>query len=471
MTADRSVILLEFNELTPSLIERFSRQGLLPGFARFFEGSQVYTTDAEEQGPTLNPWIQWVTVHSGMSYGEHGVFHLGDGYKLDKKCVWDILSDHGLRVWVCGSMNVRYDTPLNGCILPDPWTTNAAPYPESFRPYFKFVQRNVQEYTNDRVPLTALDYARFLSFMGTHGLSASTVSAIVSQLIAERRGKFRWRRAALLDRLQYDVFEWYYRRLKPHFSTFFLNSTAHLQHAYWRNMEPEPFVLKPSPDEQAEYESAILYGYQAMDRLLTRLMDLAGNRTTLVLCTGLSQQPCLIYEERGGKRFYRPRKFDKLLQFAGITAPHVCEPVMSEDFHVRFQSPAEATRGAELLSGLKIGDRPALRVKQEGTGVFSGCAIHDQVADQAELRSDALNRSVRFFSLFYQPATVKSGMHHPDGVLWIRDPAGRHAVNAGKVSIRSIAPTILRMFDIEAPEYMRGDVLNATPYASATLGS
>src|SRR5687768_9819058 len=120
MNAKQKVILLEFNELTPSLLHQFIQQGELPNFERFYRESIVYTTDAEETGETLNPWIQWVTVHSGLSYEEHGVFELNEGHKLTKPCVWDLLSSEGYRVWVCGSMNVKYDVPLNGHVLPDP---------------------------------------------------------------------------------------------------------------------------------------------------------------------------------------------------------------------------------------------------------------------------------------------------------------------------------------------------------------
>ena len=35
-------------------------------------------------------------------------------------------------------------------------------------------------------------------------------------------------------------------------------------------------------------------------------MDLAGDDTTLVFLTALSQQPCLKYEDIGGKTMYRP---------------------------------------------------------------------------------------------------------------------------------------------------------------------
>src|SRR5215470_7916653 len=105
--ARNPVIVLEFNELTPSLIDRFIREGDLPNFERFRRQSRVFTTEAEERPPNLEPWIQWVTVHCGLPYREHGVFHLNEGHKLDAKRTWEILADEGLRVWVCGSMNTR----------------------------------------------------------------------------------------------------------------------------------------------------------------------------------------------------------------------------------------------------------------------------------------------------------------------------------------------------------------------------
>ena len=38
-----------------------------------------------------------------------------------------------------------------------------------------------------------------------------------------------------------------------------------------------------------------------MDALVGRFYDLCGNDATLVLCTALSQQPCLKYEEQRGQ--------------------------------------------------------------------------------------------------------------------------------------------------------------------------
>lgn len=453
------VIQLEFNELTPPLMFRFMEQGHLPNFRRLFEEAHVFTTDAEEEGLNLNPWIQWVTVHSGVGFSEHGVFLLGEGGNLRTPLLGDVVSAAGQRVWLCGSMNVRCHTPIDGALLPDPWASDAAPHPADLEPFFRFVRHNVMEHTNEERRLGASDVLAFLRFMAGHGLSAETAWAVVRQLGKERSGRGHWRRVAILDRLQFDVFRWYYRRLQPQFSTFFLNSVAHLQHTHWRNLEPERFSLKPTPEEQAEYEEAVLFGYRENDRMVGRFLELAGDDATLVFLTALSQQPDLNWEDRGGKHFYRPRDLTRVSAFAGIEAPHRCSPVMSEEFWLEFEDEADAARGESALAALRVGAEPAFRVQRRGSEVYAGCGIFGSLDDAALLEDPRTGASTRFFDLLYQADSLKSGIHHPDGLLWIRTPDRRHVAHAGKVPLTCVAPTVLSLLGIEAPEAMRGKPL------------
>ncbi|BAZ48928.1 hypothetical protein NIES4103_15390 [Nostoc sp. NIES-4103] len=460
MKSDKSIILLEFNELCPSLMQRFIQEGKLPNFQRFYEQSEVYITDAEEQAPFLEPWIQWVTVHSGLPYSEHQVFLLDEGYKLKAKSIWDILSEAGLKVWVCGSMNVNYHSPLNGYIMPDFWSTKITPNTAELMPYFRFVQKQVQEHTNDSVPLTRGDYLRFLGFMSSHGLSLQTINAIIQQLIREKiTAKYRWQRATIADKLQFDLFCWYYRKFKPQFSTFFINSTAHFQHMYWRNMEPEQFQVKPSATEQIEYEKAILFGYQEMDKLIGGFLSLLDSNTTLILSTALSQQPCLTYENIGGKHLYRPRKFEKLLEFAGINSKFVCTPVMAEEFHIRFENNQDATEAEQNLLALQVNQRPTMRLRRTGNDIYAGCGIFDELPNDATLTIVNSGKSIPFFKLFYQIEEIKSGMHHPDGILWIRKPNCQHSVHQEKVSLLTIAPTILELLEVPKADFMKSTAL------------
>lgn len=454
MKNQRRVLLLEFNELSPDLMNRFMAEGHLPNFKRFHDESHVFITEATERGWELNPWVQWVTVHSGLDYRAHGIIELDEGDKLKAKRIWDIVSEAGLKVCVCGSMNVAYQTPPNGVIMPDPWSTKVAPHPSSLMPFFRFVQKQVMGHTQNQTGLSAADYAAFLRFMVTHGLSFSTAAAVVMQLLSEPFGERRWKRAALLDRLQFDVFRWYYRRIRPHFASFFANSTAHYQHFYWREMQPELFKVKPTEQKRAAYERAILYGYQKMDELVARFLKLVEPDTIVVFATALSQQPCLIYEDQGGKVMYRPRTFEKLMCFAQVTEPHTVAPVMAEVFNVHLESETDAARVEEKLRTLRVAGQPAMHVQRKGTVLNAKCQVHTSLPADTVLSREGDAQTVPFFELFYQMEDLKSGMHHPDGMLWIRLPEKRSAVHESKVPLASVAPTILRLLSLPCPPHM-----------------
>jgi hypothetical protein len=451
---DPRMIVLELNELTPSLMQRFMSEGKLPNFSRLYHQADVYTTTAEERPPNLDPWIQWVTVHTGLNFRDHGLQRLNEGHTLKVPRIWDLMSENGKRVWICGSMNVGASRPPGGAVMPDPWTTSVRPYPEALQPYFTFVQRQVMEHTRDRSPFGSRDFLRFLQFMAKHGLSANTIGAVGRQLIEEHRGGGRWKRAALLDRLQFDVFSWYYRRLRPHFATFFLNSTAHYQHLHWREMDPSAFTAQPTEAQRRMYRDAIEYGYRQMDRLVGRAFNLADAKTTIVMATALSQQPCLMFEEHGGKFFYRPVDFGRLTSFAGIGDRYTVSPVMAHQFHLYFETEAAAERAVEHLTRVRYQDRQALAVGRNGSGIFVGCRIYEPLPRDARLTLGSGAGDASFFDLFYQVDGVKSGMHHPDGMLWIRTPARRHAVHTRHVPLAAVAPTILEHFGLPRPSYM-----------------
>ncbi len=444
------VILIEFNELCPPMLERFMREGALPNFRRLFESAEVFTTDAHEQPPNLEPWIQWITVHTGLPLREHGVFHLGDAWKMRAAWIWDHVSRAGGSNWICGSMNAAYGPDFRGLFLPDPWTSRVEPNDARLRTFYTFVQEQVQEHTRARAPLRIGAVASFADAMLRSGLSSSTVAFGARQLLHERLAGVRWRRPALMDRLQLDLFCHYYRRLRPDFSTFFSNSTAHYQHVYWRLMDPEPFSIKPSAREVRELGDAILWGYVEMDRMLARIAALASPDTTLVFATGLSQQACPVYEAGGGKTFYRAVDLPKLLEFAGLD-PRSCsvEPVMSEEFFLRFVSDREAAQACERLLALHVADRRAFKARQEGNAVFAGCTLFSLIPQEAQL--EAGGRSAPFFELMYGVDVLKSGMHHPAGALWIRQPGGRHQRHDEPVALERVAPTLLSLLGLPVP--------------------
>ena len=445
------VIFAEFNELCPWLIDRWMDEGLLPNFKRMHAQSSVFETSADVTDPAnLEPWIQWYSLHTGLSFDQHGVFHLTEGAKADHDDLWHVAHRAGRKVINFAGMNTRRFAFADSVYVADPWCEDGNASPPALNIYNRFVGANVREYSNPDARLTAGDYARFLRFMATHGLRASTVAAIAGQLLGERIGDRRlsWKRAILLDRLQMDVFSHYYRQHAPEFATFFINSTAHLQHSYWRQFQPEAFTVPPSSESARIYGDAIKSGYLAMDRLLGEFLDLADTHgAMLVFMTALSQQPYLAAEDSGGKHFYRLRDVDAFFYRFGMRSRDI-DPTMTHQYLVRFDSEQDRAETLACLTQFKLADGRALFGFNERTaeGLYFSCNIYDEVAGTTRVVAPD-GTTFMLDDIAYKIDATKSGRHHPAGALWFR--TGTHRSHEAPVSILDIFPTTLDLLGIE----------------------
>ncbi|MEY2453972.1 MAG: hypothetical protein QOD92_3546 [Acidimicrobiaceae bacterium] len=425
----RPILVLEFNELSPELLERFIASGDLPAFARLRDRSSTYITEAGEHGVALNPWVQWVTVHTGVRANDHGIVQLGESHRLRLPTIADVVSASGGSVWQCGSMNVQPIGPVTGAVLPDPWSIGRTPQPASLHSFFRFVSASVQEHTNDRTPLSKREAVDFVRFLLTHGLTARTAGATVGQLVGERaRRRGRWARAELLDRFQWDVFRHYHRKIRPTFATFFSNSTAHFQHLHWDDMERAPA------------HSAVLDGYRKMDALVASASRLVGDDATVVLCTALSQTANTA-ADRAREGFYRPRDLHAFAEQFGLRGVRDAAPVMAEQSHLFFTDASAAAEAAHALRAIRSNGDEVFHVEVSGAALFIGC----QLFTRRPLAPD-------LDGVLYWTDAAREGTHHPDGVLWIGD--GGSDDRDVRVPLESVARMLLRVIGVDAPPSM-----------------
>jgi hypothetical protein len=445
----RKLLLLEFNELCPSLLHKWMAAGRLPNFRRFHDQSQVYLTFADAEPPALEPWIQWYSIHTGLSFAQHRVFRLTEGSRADHYDLWTVLQKAGLRTANCSSMNCSRSTAAGCFFLPDHWS-DARAFPDELDRFHRFITVQVREHTSREVGLRLRDALAFITFLAGHGLRVETMAQALWQLCHEAVAKqdVRWKRVTILDMLQFDLFAHYFAKLKPHFSTFFLNSTAHLQHAYWRHMDPGAFQARPDPQEAAAYQNAIFHGYRKMDLLLRRFFELEDREgVTLALATGLSQRPFLAYEEIGGQKFYRPRDINALLDLLSIS-PKSVDAVMAHEYVLRFELKEERARAVETLQNLTCEGETVFDVQVDGNlQIYMGSRLQTTVPEEALVQFDMYGVHRRpFYKLFYLLDEKKSGCHHPEGVFWVK--GGRPAIHPHRISILDIFPTILEFLTV-----------------------
>jgi hypothetical protein len=260
-------------------------------------------------------------------------------------------------------------------------------------------------------------------------------------------GRQSWRRAVLLDKIQFDIFSHYWRRLKPDFASFFVNSTAHFQHAYFHLLRPEGFEGLLARADDPVHKDAVLFGYQEMDKLLGRFFELEKRGALLVFSTALSQAP----NRRAGHAYYRPRAIDRLLAEIGVRPTRLL-PVMAQQYSAEFPDQASADAARDPLRTITYRGAPLFDIsaEQQPRTLFFGIGLHAEVPPDAVVDfADGSGRSVPFHDLFYRISHTKSGAHRPESALWFK--TGEFAADGETVSILDILPTLLDYYGVEPP--------------------
>src|SRR3979409_1211562 len=91
---DRRLIFIELNEINFDIVGAYLATKPLPAFRSLLSGYCVRTT-AEQRYEFLEPWIQWPSVHTGLSAKEHSVFRLGDIVNSQVPQIFERLEKHG----------------------------------------------------------------------------------------------------------------------------------------------------------------------------------------------------------------------------------------------------------------------------------------------------------------------------------------------------------------------------------------
>ena len=71
----KRLILLELNEINFDVVDQYLAKdsARFPSLKKLLAGASIRTS-CEKKYEELEPWIQWVSVHTNKTYAEHGVF-------------------------------------------------------------------------------------------------------------------------------------------------------------------------------------------------------------------------------------------------------------------------------------------------------------------------------------------------------------------------------------------------------------
>lgn len=394
-------IFLGLNELNFNYIKEYANQGFLPNFKKLFEKYDIVETLSEKKYEELEPWIQWVTISTGMEYAEHQVFRLGDIKKRnDLLQIYEKVENKGYSVAAISPFNA--DNRLkNPCFfVSDPWTNTE----QSGTTLLKALGEAVSQAVNDNASgklsfksvmalmLGLIKYPRFSSY-----------PEYFKRIIEIKK---KGTKAIILDKLLGDVFISEWKRTNPDFSHLFLNTGAHIQHHYMFNSRAYKGSLK-NPDwycpQTEDPLKEVLIEY---DKIVGRLLKLP---VRLILATGLHQVPHshLTY-------YWRLKNHVNFLKKINITFQKNVEPRMSRDFLIDFHSTADALRAEVMLNSYKssLDDEVIFQVDNRGDSLFVELVYSNEITKNFSIVGD---ETISNFENEIAFVAIKNGEHNTLG--------------------------------------------------------
>jgi hypothetical protein len=423
LQVERSLIFLELNEVNFDFVRSYAREGRLPAFSRLFDSHGFALTESEKSYEELEPWIQWVTAHTGKPYAEHGVFRLGDIVNHELPQVWECLEQRGLRVGAVSPMNAKNRLRAPAFFLPDPWTSTAIHASPVLKRMHEAISQAVNDNATSRVSVRSL-----LNLLQGFLAYASPANWHTYLRYAASAMGHPWRKAMFLDLLLADVFMRETSRTQPHFATLFLNAAAHIQHhylfcssAYEGKIRNPEWYIKPGEDPVFEV-------YALYDRILAKVQRRFPN-VRLMIGTGLHQNP------HSTVTFYwRLINHAEFLRSLGVEFDSVA-PRMSRDFLISCGTPQKSASAEAMLRQAVADDgTPLFEVDNRGNDLFVMFTYpHDISADAGfslgSRRLPGLRSQVAFVAL-------KNGEH--DGLGYLVDTGRRLDPKALPIALASV---------------------------------
>lgn len=401
----RSLVLLELNEINFEIVKQYvdADATLFPALRRLMAGARV-RTEAEQKYDEIEPWIQWVSIHSGLSYEQHGIFRLGDIAGSAVPQFYEELERRGIKVGCISPMNAENRLSAPSYFLPDPWTST----PTDGSWWSRQLHAAIAQAVNDNAQAKVSFKSKLALALGLLRFARVRNYATYLKLLANARSA-PWGKALFLDLFLHDLHMTLLRAKRPGFSSLFLNAGAHIQHHYFLSAQP----VKHGNERRnpAWYVSGDADPVKDMLAFYDRIVAdyLESNDFEVIVATGLSQQP---YERL--KYYYRLKDHAAFLRLVGVDCVAV-QPRMTRDFLVDFGDESAMRRAIAQMRSITIEQDGAplfAEIEERGNSAFVTLTYPDEITPQTRIvvdgRSLPLAEHVAFVAL-------KNGMHRSEG--------------------------------------------------------
>jgi hypothetical protein len=396
----KKLILISLNELNFEALSEYNLEKY-PNL-KFLIKNFKHTT-SENEYHLLEPWIQWLTIYSGLSAKEHNVFRLGDADSKKINNIFNKIENLGLKVGAIMPMNLPNNLKSAEFFIPDPWTTSSTDGSYLSNLISLTLSKIVNTNATNKIGLNDLInlFLIFIIFFRFKNLFYY-IELLVKSL------KKKYLKAIFLDLLLNDIFYKLNNKKKTNFSNIFFNGIAHIQHHYFFNSKINKSQIK-NPDwyvgtKEDPFEDMLKY----YDLILS---DYIGGKIKYIITTGLTQK---LYDRK--KYYYRIKNYKIFLNQFSIKFKKIL-PRMSRDFLIEFNSKEEAAKAEKILNKIRVTNDELLfnEIDNRGDTLFLTLTYPNEIFKETSITDG----SIKINNFYYNVnlVAIKNGMHDQKGFI------------------------------------------------------
>ncbi len=432
-----NLIFVELNEINMQIAKRYADAGLLPNFSRLQKLKSLETT-SEKKYEELEPWVQWVSVHTGLPAKEHGVFRLGDMVNSQAPQYLEQLESQGWKVGAVSPMNTVNRLKNPGYFLPDPWTQTSTDGSFWSEQLTAVLQQTVNDNAQSKVTVKSL----VLLLLGLVRFARIRNYWRYAKLALTSPGR-PWRKALFLDLFLHDLHMKLFQAKRPDFSSLFLNAGAHIQHHYFLNStEVENKSLRNPQWYVDESYDPLKEMLQFYDVVIGEYLDKPG--INLIVATGLSQVP---YDRI--KYYWRLKNHAEFLNQLGIRFKSVA-PRMTRDFQIDFDSEDDcllASKQLHAITELESGEPLFKEIDVRGNNLFVSLTWPEDITESTKLNFEGQEHLLKPHVAF---VAIKNGMHSAKGYAYFSEGVANYAPENGQ-HVKGLYNSVLAFFKDRQP--------------------
>lgn len=397
----KKLILLELNEINFEVVSEYVNKFDLRNLKKIIN-TDFNITNSEKKYSQLEPWIQWVSAHTGLDASEHKVFRLGDIINSPHiNQIFEEIESKGFSVGCISPMNTLNKLKKPKYFIPDPWTKTNSDGSFWSRNLSNAISQAVNDNSSKKIKLSTIIILIFSLIR-----FARLKNYLVYLKLVLFSLRYQWNRSLFLDLFLSDVHFCLLESKKPDFSTLFLNAGAHIQHHYFLMAE---YGLKNISRDTKNKTSTdpIKDMLSIYDKILGEYLSYEGYN--LIVATGLSQTP-----HTHPTYYYRPTNHNKFFNNLGVKYKKII-PRMTRDFLVEYVNQNEALNAEIQLKQIrsKKDNKEFFTIDNRGSSLFITLS-YDHPIDQNHILKLHNRKEINVYPLLTFVA-IKNGEHNEVG--------------------------------------------------------